>query len=148
MYEHGAENCVNEFYHSWFAHGTIYDDALTSPNGPAPGYLPGGANKNFAPDASYSGPRLAPPMDQPPQKSYKDWNTSWPEDSWEVTEPDIIYQASYLFLLSRLVHPLTYQDWATGYGLTGAAADPMADPDGDGVRNLMDVRVQPLSIGG
>jgi len=137
MYDYGAENCVNEFYHSWFAHGTIYDDALTSPNGPAPGYLTGGANKNFAPDASYSGPRLAPPMDQPPQKSFKDWNTSWPEDSWEITEPDIIYQAAYLFLLSRLVHPFSYQDWATGYGLTGASADPMAAPAGDGVRNLM-----------
>jgi hypothetical protein len=138
MYEHGVENCVNEFYHSWFAHGTVYDDALTSPNGPAPGYLPGGANKNFAPDASYSGPRLASPMDQPPQKSYKDWNTSWPEDSWEVTEPDLAYQAAYLFLLSRLVRPLSYQDWTTGYGLTGASADPMADPDGDGVPNLFE----------
>lgn len=93
---------------------------------------------NFAPDASYSGPLLAPPMDQPPQKSYKDWNTSWPEDSWEVTEPDIVYQAAYLNLLSRLIRPMSYQDWTTGYGLTGAAADPMADPDGDGVPNLFE----------
>ncbi|MFO1477330.1 MAG: glycoside hydrolase family 9 protein [Verrucomicrobiota bacterium] len=138
MYDYGAENCVNEFYHTWFGNGTIWDNALTSPNGPPPGYLPGGANKNFAPDASYSGPRLAPPMDQPPQKSYKDWNTSWPEDSWEVTEPDILYQAAYLFLLSKLVHPLSYSDWTTGYGLTGAAANPTADPDGDGVQNLME----------
>jgi hypothetical protein len=138
MYGSGAENCANEFYHSWFAHGTVYDNALSSPNGPAPGYVPGGANYSYAPDASYSGPRLAPPLDQPPQKSYKDWNTAWPENSWEVTEPGIYYQASYVHLLSRFIRPLTYQDWATGYGLSGAAAAPSADPDGDGVPNAVE----------
>jgi hypothetical protein len=138
MYEHGAANCANEFYHSWFGDGTIYDDALTSPNGPAPGYVPGGANPSFVQDSAYTGPRLAPPLDQPIQKSYKDWNTGWPEDSWQITEPGIYYQAAYLYLLSRFVQPLTYQDWAAGHGLTGAAAGISADPDGDGVCNLME----------
>jgi hypothetical protein len=136
MYDYGAEYCANEMYHSWFGHGTKYDNALTSPNGPAPGYVTGGANKNFAPDASYSGPRLAPPLDQPPQKAYKDWNTSWPENSWEITEPGIYYQAAYVFLLSRFIRPLTYSDWTSGNGLAGGAADPSADGDGDGVPNL------------
>ena len=136
MYGYGVESCANEFYHTWFGHGTIYDDALTSPNGPASGYVPGGPNASFAPDSSYSGPPLVPPMNQPPQKSYKDWNTSWPEDSWEVTEPGIYYQASYVYLLSRFVRPLTYQDWVTGYGLSGSSTNILADPDGDGVVNL------------
>jgi hypothetical protein len=138
MYEHGAENCANEIYHSWFGDGTIYDDALTSPNGPAPGYVPGGANPSFVQDSAYTGPRLAPPLDQPIQKSYKDWNTAWPEDSWQITEPGIYYQAAYVYLLSRFVHPLSYQDWTAGHGLSGAAADIYADPDGDGVCNLME----------
>jgi hypothetical protein len=138
MYEHGATNCVNEFYHSWFGDGTIYDDALTSPNGPAPGYVPGGPNPSFVQDSAYTGPPLVPPLNQPIQKSYKDWNTGWPEDSWQITEPAIYYQAAYLYLLSRFVQPLTYQDWAAGHGLTGAAANITADPDGDGVCNLME----------
>jgi hypothetical protein len=138
MYGHGATNCVNEIYHCWFWDGTIYDNARTSPNGPAPGYVPGGANRGFVQDSAYTGPRLAPPLDQPPQKSYKDWNTSWPEDSWQITEPAIYYQAAYVYLLSRFVRPLTYQDWAAGHGLSGPAADIYADPDGDGVCNLME----------
>jgi hypothetical protein len=110
LYDSGAECCVNEMYHSWFAHGTVYQNALSSPNGPAPGYVTGGANKNFRPDAPYAGPRLAPPMDQPPQKAYKDWGAGWPEDSWELTEPAIYYQSAYVFLLSRFIRPSTHQD--------------------------------------
>jgi hypothetical protein len=138
MYGHGATNCANEIYHCWFADGTIYDNALTSPNGPAPGYVPGGANYGFVQDSAYTGPRLAPPLDQPPQKSYKDWNTAWPEDSWQITEPGIYYQAAYVYLLSRFIQPLTYQAWAAGHGLSGATADIYADPDNDGVCNLME----------
>lgn len=138
MYDYGAERCANEIYHGWFGDGTIYDNALTSPNGPAPGYVPGGANKNFAPDPSYSGPALAPPMSQPPQKSYKDWNTSWPENSWEVTEPAIYYQSSYVYLMSRFLRPLTYQEWASGHGLSGGWTDIHADPDRDGLCNLVE----------
>jgi endoglucanase len=104
MREHGAEFSASSMYHSWFMHGTVYDDALTG-IGPAPGYVPGGANKNFKPVPAYIGPRLAPPMDQPPQKAYRNWNTAWPENSWEITEPSLSYQAPYVFLLSRFVGP-------------------------------------------
>ena len=140
MYDYGADHCANEMYHSWFGHGTIYDNALTSPNGPAPGYITGGCNKDFAPDPAYSGPALIPPMSQPVQKAYKDWNTSWPEDSWEITEPAIYYQGAYVNLLSRFVRPLTYQDWAMGNGLTVGStnASVSADPDGDGVPNVVE----------
>ena len=58
MYGHGATNCANEIYHSWFGDGTIYDDALTSPNGPAPGYVPGGANPSFRPGLRLHRPAL------------------------------------------------------------------------------------------
>ncbi|MFA5264579.1 MAG: glycoside hydrolase family 9 protein [Opitutaceae bacterium] len=101
----GAERSVTQFYHTWFGHGTDWDSTVTSPKGPPPGYLTGGPDIYYQPDASYTGPRLSPPMDQPAQKSYKDWNTSWPENSWEVTEPAIYYQAAYIHLLSSFLPP-------------------------------------------
>jgi len=100
MDEFGAENYCREMYHIWFAHGTEYDNADNSPKGPPPGFMTGGINKNYRPDNSYSGPPLEPPLNQPVQKAYRDWNTSWPENSWEITEPAIYYQAAYIHLLS------------------------------------------------
>jgi hypothetical protein len=97
MYQHGAEKCVNEIFHTWFKNGTVWDNAVTSTYGPPPGYVPGG------PNSRYSGP-VTDITNQPPQKAYKDWNTDWPEYSWEVTEPAIYYQASYISLLSRLMY--------------------------------------------
>lgn len=101
MYEFGADNSANEMYHNWFGHDTEYDNALNSVKGPPPGFLTGGVNKNYQPAAEYTGPRLAPPLSQPVQKAYRDWNTSWPENSWEITEPAIYYQAAYIRLLSK-----------------------------------------------
>ena len=98
MYNYGAEKCVNEIYHTWFTDGSVWDNSLTSPNGPAPGYVPGGPNK------SYSG-TTAGINTQPAQKAYKDWNTAYPENSWEITEPSIYCQASYIMLLARLMSP-------------------------------------------
>lgn len=100
MYNYGAEKCANEIYHTWFTEGSIWDNSLTSPNGPAPGYVPGGPNK------SYSG-SVANITNQPPQKAYKDWNTGFPENSWEITEPSIYCQASYVMLLARLITATT-----------------------------------------
>ncbi|MEL6848442.1 MAG: glycoside hydrolase family 9 protein [Bacteroidota bacterium] len=99
MGDYGAENSVNQMYHGWFGDGTDFDHAVNSPKGPASGYLTGGANPSFSPSQGY----LAPPQGQPIQKSYKDWNTSWPEDSWEITEPAIYYQGAYIKLLSAFV---------------------------------------------
>jgi endoglucanase len=137
MYAYGGDRCANEIYHAWFGDGTPWDNALTSPYGPPPGYVPGGANPAWGgPDPSYSGPALIPPASQPVQKSYKDWNTSWPQNSWEITEPGIYYQASYVRLLSGTFRPVTYADWTEGHGLTGPDALPGADANADGVPNL------------
>ncbi|MFM9911814.1 MAG: glycoside hydrolase family 9 protein [Chitinophagaceae bacterium] len=101
MYNYGGDSCVNEFYHSWFGDGTIWDNVFTSANGPAPGYLIGGPNKDF------SIPGISPPGGQPPQKSYREWNTGWNgvanENSWEITEAGIYTQAAYISLLVRVI---------------------------------------------
>ena len=100
MNDYGADNSCNEIYHIWFGDGTDYDNAESSLFGPPPGYIPGGANPNYAPDNAYTGPSIIPPTNQPIQKAYKDWNTSYPENSWSVTETAIYYQAAYVQLLS------------------------------------------------
>ncbi len=113
MDEFGAENYCREMYHIWFSDGTEYDNADTSPKGPPPAFMMGGINQAFKPDAAYSGPVLEPPLNQPVQKAYKDWNTSWPENSWELTEPAIYYQAAYIHLLSHFANDNS--DFATNY---------------------------------
>ena len=101
MYDYGAEHSANEIYHTWFYNGTKYDNALTSAVGPPPGYVTGGPNKN------YPIVTITPPYGQPPQKSYRDWNTQWNgsfgEESFQITEPAIYYQGAYIMLLSRLI---------------------------------------------
>ncbi len=42
-------------------------------------------------------------MNQPKQKSYDQFNTSWPMNSWEVTENSFGYQIAYIRLLSQFV---------------------------------------------
>ncbi len=95
MYEYGAERSSNEIYHSWFANQSIYDNVLTSLYGPAPGYVPGGPNFHFTLT------NLSPPSGQPRQKSYLEFNDN--NNSWEITEPAIYYQAAYIRNLSRLM---------------------------------------------
>jgi hypothetical protein len=74
---------------------------FTSPNGPPPGSVPGGPNKDF------SIPGISPPGGQPPMKSYREWNTGWNgtanENSWEITEAGIYTQAAYISLLVRVI---------------------------------------------
>lgn len=104
MYDYGGEYCVDEFYHNWFRDGSAYDNVHDSPIGPPPGYVPGGPHANYSPDAAYVGPPIVPPQNQPVQKAYKQWNTSWPENSWEITENAIYYQAAYIKMLSKFVN--------------------------------------------
>lgn len=99
----GAERSVRSFYHSWFADGSDWDEVGTSRFGPPPGFVPGGPNPSYAPDPAYGGPPIEPPMNQPIQKSFLDWNASWPENSWEVTENQCAYQAAVIKLIAAHV---------------------------------------------
>jgi hypothetical protein len=117
MYRFGADKGVNEFYHSWFCNGSSkWDRVGVSTYGPPPGYLTGGPNPGYntasccpkscgsaANNAWCTAESLSPPKDQPAQKSYKDFNTSWPVNSWEVTENSCGYQVNYIRLLSKFV---------------------------------------------
>ena len=103
MYTLGATYSANEIYHVWFAPGTRYSNARQSECGPAPGYVVGGPNENAAKDGV---PRkLSPPVGQPPQKAYRDWNVGWPERAYTITEPSLGHQASYVRLLAAFAGP-------------------------------------------
>jgi hypothetical protein len=95
MSDFGASLSVSEIYHSWFSDGGDWDSAIFSRYGPPPGYIVGG------PNASYSVPTISPPANMPAQRAYRDWNSDWPEKSWEVSEPSISYQAAYILLLAK-----------------------------------------------
>jgi hypothetical protein len=91
MYKYGAEYCADNIWHDWFKKGTKWGT-------PPPGYVPGGPNSTY-------GGSLKELSLQPFQKCYKNWNNGYPENSWEITEPAIYYQASYIKLLSKFVVP-------------------------------------------
>jgi endoglucanase len=114
MYAVGGDACVDEAYHVWFRdQSPRWDNARTSELGPAPGYVTGGPNKDYCKDwiGAAGEPHAcahSPIRDQPPGKAYVDTNKAWdPKDpydkSWELTEPAIYYQASYVRLLSKFV---------------------------------------------
>ncbi|NOT58771.1 MAG: LacI family transcriptional regulator [Acidobacteria bacterium] len=115
MYSAGAEKCVNEIFHRWFRDGSVWDSAVSSPRGPAPGYVPGGPHAAFAPSPEYTGTELWQIRLQPAQKAYKDWNGDWPEDSWQLTEPAIYYQAAYVNLLATTINQ--FQNVASASGV-------------------------------
>lgn len=123
MSSYGAEKSVNEMYHTWFADGsTKWDRAGTSTYGPPPGFIMGGANSHYdwdnccysscgSPENTAICTSVTIPTGQPEQKSYKDFNTSWPLNSWQLTETSLGYQTAYIRLLSKFV---TQSDIPTG----------------------------------
>jgi hypothetical protein len=115
MATYGAEKSVNEMYHTWFGDGSAkWDRVGTSTYGPPPGFLMGGANNSYDWDnccnSSCNGGNTpictstTIPKGQPQQKSYKDFNTSWPLNSWQLTETSLGYQTAYIRLLSKFVN--------------------------------------------
>jgi hypothetical protein len=109
MYAYGGDACADEAFHTWFRDKHPTWDNARSGLGPAPGYVTGGPNKQYC---SGVGAEHAcgksPVREQPPEKAYVDSNTSWePENpydkTWELTEPAIYYQASYVRLVSKFV---------------------------------------------
>jgi hypothetical protein len=107
----GAENSVDQFYHSWFADGSaLWDSVASSTFGPPPGFVVGGPNPSYNWDdrcpgvsAQCGAAAPTPPAGQPAQKSYRDFNTSWPLNSWSVTENSNGYQTHYIRLLAHYV---------------------------------------------
>jgi len=119
MYGSGAVKSVNEFYHSWFSDGSAdWDRVGESTFGPAPGFLTGGPNPGYDRDgccatnscgsaennALCTALSVEPPLNQPDQKSYLDFNSNWPLNSWSVTENSCGYQVAYIRLLSKFVN--------------------------------------------
>jgi hypothetical protein len=119
----GAEHSASTMFHNWFAHGSVrWSEVSDSMPGPAPGYLVGGPNQDYSMDkcctAAIGAPEYrcffsaafelcrnscAPPLGQPPLKSYRQFNEGWPANSWEVTEPSTAYQAQYIRVLAKYV---------------------------------------------
>ncbi|MBN2806567.1 MAG: glycoside hydrolase family 9 protein [Prolixibacteraceae bacterium] len=178
MYLYGADNGVNEFYHSWFTDGSaLWDRVGESVYGPAPGFLTGGPNPSYdwdgccptgcgsvANNNKCNAENIAPPKGQPTQKSYKDFNTSWPLNSWSVTENSCGYQINYIRLLSKYVD-LRYdchgdENGSASIDICGrcvgghtgleAAADGENCPDENvgnpHLRDLLDIRIFPNPI--
>ncbi len=160
MYDFGGDRCIDEIYHTWFNDGTDWDNAQTSLYGPAPGYVTGGPNHDYTANTS-----LAPPYNQPDQKSYLDFNTGFPDNSWEITEPAIYYQAFYVRLLANFVSeegPLSveWQDplwgyfekgdnhlyWTTGKEVDNAYFEIQRSPNGMDWSKIGNVSAQGNSI--
>jgi hypothetical protein len=123
----GASNSVHSIYHSWFTTGSKWEATTGTDPGPAPGYIPGGPNASYTLDGCCAanscgngnqqlcvmptglGPATtvngtANTTSQPPMKAYVDMGSQWPVDSWQITEPDLGYQAPYVRLLAKFVH--------------------------------------------
>jgi endoglucanase len=116
----GAENSATTMFHTWFADGSPkWDEVSSTTPGPAPGFVPGGPNPSFSLDGCCTAPssdsayhcygaaefslcsqNWQPPIGQPNQKSYLQFNSGWPAGSWSVTEPSTGYQAKYVLVLS------------------------------------------------
>lgn len=115
MQRAGAEHSASTLFHTWFSHGSRWDEVTATTPGPAPGLLVGGPNPSYSLDAcctdgsncygaaefAYCAESFTPPLGQPALKSYLQFNESWPANSWSVTENSCGYQAKYILLLAR-----------------------------------------------
>ncbi len=118
----GAEHSATTIFHAWFAKGTRWERVGPQMAGPPPGYVVGGPTPQYSLDQCCKAPgartalrcfsraaaavckrRFAPPLGQPPMKSYLQFNDPWPANSWVVSEPSTNYQAYYIRLLAAFV---------------------------------------------
>jgi hypothetical protein len=119
----GAEQSVTTMFHTWFADKSPkWDQTTATTPGPAPGFLTGGPNNTgFSLDSCCTAPEgdsaykcygssdfalcsqnWDPPLHQPQQKSYLDYNGGWPAGSWSISEPSTGYEAKYVLVVSAL----------------------------------------------
>jgi len=123
MQRAGAESSAKTVFHSWFADGSKWDEVSSTTPGPAPGFVPGGPNPGFSLDScctaasgdsayhcygateySLCSQSWNPPLGQPVQKAYLQFNSGWPAGSWPITEPSTGYQAKYVMVLAAYAH--------------------------------------------
>lgn len=96
----GVERGATSMFHTWTMKksGWTQFDYDTSAYGQVPGYVTGGPNFDYTYN---TGDGILKELRwQPHMKSYKDWSGDWPQNSWEITEPAIYYQAAFVNLLS------------------------------------------------
>lgn len=93
----GAELSVQRIYHSRYNFGTPFEA------NPPPGYVVGGPNQNFGGRNGDAPGDIEWIKSQPRSKAYADFNHGWPKASWELSEPAIYYQGSYVRLLAECV---------------------------------------------
>lgn len=93
----GAELSVSSIYHE------RYNVSTPFVNNPPPGYVVGGPNQSFSGKAADGAPSVEWLKTQPRAKAYADFNKAWPESSWELSEPAIYYQSTYIRLLAESV---------------------------------------------
>jgi endoglucanase len=155
MSSYGAENSATQMYHTWFCDGSAkWDQVGVSTYGPPPGFLMGGANNGYTWDkccntncgstgntAICTSMSLTPPNGQPQQKSYKDFNTSWPLDSWQLTETSLGYQTAYIRLLSKFVSNATGMPTSINNSQNIVAISVMPNPIQDRVTITIPVSV-------
>ena len=107
----GAEKSLTTIYHTWFNDDIPkWDEVSETTYGPPPGYITVGANQNYTGDNSII--KL-----QPPQKAYYQFNTNGNSAiSWEITEPQVRIQASYIRMLSHYCYdgPTGKEVWLQG----------------------------------
>lgn len=97
MSRYGAEHSLTSMYHSRYGFGSPFT------KNPPPGYITGGPNQSFDGKAAEGNPSIDWIKQQPRGKAYADFCLAWPESSWEITEPDLGYQAQYVRLLAAFV---------------------------------------------
>ncbi|MBU1668421.1 glycoside hydrolase family 9 protein [bacterium] len=85
MNSFGAEKSVDAMHHAWFT------DGLT----PASGFLVGGAVSDYSGSATIYGQNVST---QPTLKAYAS-----DVDSYQLSEPQLMYQSSYIRLLSSII---------------------------------------------
>lgn len=154
MGSYGAENSVSEFFHSWFKDKSPqWDNTITSTYGPAPGFLVGGPNPSYDWDGCCPGATCGstqnnalcyeisnePPKNQPAQKSYKDFNSGWPLNSWSVTENSNGYQVGYLRLLSKFVTSSSVQNQSIQLSQGWNLISLYVEPNDNQISNLVPV---------
>jgi len=113
MSSYGATTSLSLMFSTWFATPTSTPPPAFIVAGPNPGYdwdeccnypmtsalaCGGGYSLNLCGASPPS-----PPYGQPAEKSYRDFNTNWPLDSWQVSESNNAYMSQYIRLVSKFV---------------------------------------------